>query len=571
NCDGSDLACAAGDIDADGDGFTINEGDCDDSNAARYPGATEICEDGIDNNCFEGDGPAGDRLCSSEVSCVDIADLPLDTQFRSAPAMLMFVLDDSGSMDWEFSIQGQTDGLFDDYVEYLFDNPGDNGYGNILTDDQRRQWKSQWSSYNKMYFNPTVTYAPWPRWNELSGTQGYPLASANADPDTPRSNPRYSGNTFNLDGEFLRIGGTAAGGGMEQVSVLHQDEWYQYYGHWYERVTGADAVRLYQGGTEYMTVDNEDGSYFSTTGTWSTTTNGSEVNSNSRYSTSNNATANWQLPIPLADAGTYEVRVWVPNAGYRNVQTAPYTITHAGGTTTVTMDQSSNRETWYSLGTYTFNGADIAADISIKRSHYYVWNDVDNDGTIDTNTGEVYLVNLDGTAASGDFAFYQFLDADNDNVIDDGELASRTHNEARTAGVYPTDDEGTELTYAQVRQNFANWYSFYRRRELTAKAAVGKVIFDMQGVKIGFKAINGSVNETVKAIKIPGETDYTDYMLNQLYGINSSGSTSLRAALLNVGRYFHATDGQTGGLGSSPYAAEADGGGVECPPFTVGL
>ena len=562
DCDTLDVACAAGDIDNDGDGFSVNLGDCNDSNSAIYPGATEICEDGVDNDCFD-----GDRLCSNEIKCVDIADLPLDTQFRSAPAMLMFVLDDSGSMDWEFSVQGQTDGKFDDYVEYLFDNPGDNVYltsstnGTILSDPQRREWRSQWSSHNKMYFNPTVAYDPWPLWNELPGTQGKPIP-VNAHPNTPRSNPRYSGNTFNLDGEFIRIGGGGGGGALESVRVTHQDEWYQSWGRWYERVTGADAVRLYQGGVAYMTVDNEDGNYFSVVNTWSTTTNGPEVNANSRYSTRNGATATWQLPIPLADAGLYEVRVWVPDVGYRRVLTAPYTITHAGGTTNVVMDQANNEETWYSLGTYTFNGANIVADIIVNRSHYYVWNDADNDGVVDTIAGEVYLVVLDGPAASGSFRFYRFFDADNDNVVDDGELTLQTAAEARTAGVYPTDGDGNDLLYADVRQNFANWYSFYRRRELTAKAAVGQVIFDMQGVKIGFKAINGSVNQTVQAVKIPGQTDYTNDLLDDLYSINSGGGTPLRAGLLNVGRYFH-SDAETGGLGSSPYAAEADGGGCQ--------
>lgn len=36
--------------DADGDGVTENDGDCDDDNAEMYPGKTEDC-DGIDNNC----------------------------------------------------------------------------------------------------------------------------------------------------------------------------------------------------------------------------------------------------------------------------------------------------------------------------------------------------------------------------------------------------------------------------------------------------------------------------------------------------------------------------------------
>jgi photosystem II stability/assembly factor-like uncharacterized protein len=45
------MACAAGsETDTDQDGFTEAQGDCDDTLASRYPGASEIC-DGIDNNC----------------------------------------------------------------------------------------------------------------------------------------------------------------------------------------------------------------------------------------------------------------------------------------------------------------------------------------------------------------------------------------------------------------------------------------------------------------------------------------------------------------------------------------
>ncbi len=49
DCSGSDLNCGGG-VDADGDGFS-SPIDCNDNNASIYPGATEICFDNQDNNC----------------------------------------------------------------------------------------------------------------------------------------------------------------------------------------------------------------------------------------------------------------------------------------------------------------------------------------------------------------------------------------------------------------------------------------------------------------------------------------------------------------------------------------
>ena len=46
---GTDTGSASGD-DADNDGFTVDEGDCNDGNNTIYPGADELC-DGFDNNC----------------------------------------------------------------------------------------------------------------------------------------------------------------------------------------------------------------------------------------------------------------------------------------------------------------------------------------------------------------------------------------------------------------------------------------------------------------------------------------------------------------------------------------
>jgi len=38
-------------VDADQDGYSVVDGDCDDGDAEVNPGATEVCEDQIDNDC----------------------------------------------------------------------------------------------------------------------------------------------------------------------------------------------------------------------------------------------------------------------------------------------------------------------------------------------------------------------------------------------------------------------------------------------------------------------------------------------------------------------------------------
>jgi predicted CxxxxCH...CXXCH cytochrome family protein len=49
--DGADIAnCSSLDVDDDGDSFTENQGDCDDTHNTVYPGAPLLC-DGLDNNC----------------------------------------------------------------------------------------------------------------------------------------------------------------------------------------------------------------------------------------------------------------------------------------------------------------------------------------------------------------------------------------------------------------------------------------------------------------------------------------------------------------------------------------
>ncbi len=51
DCDGEDTFSTLVDVDDDGDGFTENEGDCNDVNSDVYPGAVETCLDDLDSDC----------------------------------------------------------------------------------------------------------------------------------------------------------------------------------------------------------------------------------------------------------------------------------------------------------------------------------------------------------------------------------------------------------------------------------------------------------------------------------------------------------------------------------------
>jgi len=204
--------------------------------------------------------------------------------------------------------------------------------------------------------------------------------------------------------------------------------------------------------------------------------------------------------------------------------------------------------------------------LSIKNAHYYVWVDANGDGNWidetdpgnDADPGEIYLVNLEGSSIK----FYRW-NGEGPRVS----ASELTYVNSPPDEIIPKNQYGFDRSYTQELQNFANWFSYYRKREFAAKAAVANVVNLMQGVQIGYLSIQNRLKQTVQKVKVQdpgGFVDHSAVLLTSLYdNYNSTGGTPLREALNNVGKYYDKDDGATGGLGNSPYANEADGGGCQ--------
>jgi len=420
-------------------------------------------------------------LTQKEAQGVNIENQPMEAAATSAAPNIMFVLDNSGSMDWEFMTR-ESDGLFRN--EYYLFNSGDNAYfGQILDGGDQAYFKGQCAGYNKIYYNPKSDYRPWP------STSTYTFSDA--DINDPRSNPINAGSTLNLSDQYFSIANCGS-----------------------------------------VTDDLDGAPYFTKTGLWNTYTGAGTYNGRNFYTwNAGTFTAQWRSFI--TDTGVHQVYAWWDSwASYHN--NVIYKVTHAGGTTDVTVDQSTNGNGWFYLGNFTFNSGTNAvvemdftsntgeawcADairivpnvcppaIRINNAHYYIWDDTNADRNMDIGEN-VYLVNFTDPNSDGDLSDvsrdYYRIDDDGDGYLEPGELApiSELPDWLKPA-IYDTEGNFDHYkTDAEDLQNFANWYSYYRRRELAAKAAVAHTVNDLTGVYVGFYSINTGLRQSVLPVEL---------------------------------------------------------------------
>ncbi len=127
-------------------------------------------------------------------------------------------------------------------------------------------------------------------------------------------------------------------------------------------------------------------------------------------------------------------------------------------------------------------------------------------------------------------------------------------------------------SYAEEIQNFANWFSYYRKRDLAMKAAISQFVADTSD-RVAYTAINNSTSTAINiSILLMNGSATSGNGRTLLKGVFSTvpysdGTARLRYGLDAVGRYFECTTGNAFGFAASapgsvycPIQSAADGG-----------
>ena len=254
-------------------------------------------------------------------------------------------------------------------------------------------------------------------------------------------------------------------------------------------------------------------------------------------------------------------------SGFRNRDNLDYTPTRADRDEMLESCAGYNVLYYDPTKTYTpWTGVDINGNAYQDQSITSALNDPYNpaSGSRDLTDDETF----------GDPPGYMTWSDDGDGVFEQGECPDVNDagydyiNQfvATVAGFGPT-----QVMTAAEQANFANWYSYYRKREYVAKRALSQII-DASDARMGLATLhnNNTVRTLVRDIDdITTPIDTTAQanktaLLRNLSRVNSSGGTPLRQALRNTGEYF----ADNSGWGSTPILPASLGG--ECQQnFTI--
>lgn len=114
-----------------------------------------------------------------------------------------------------------------------------------------------------------------------------------------------------------------------------------------------------------------------------------------------------------------------------------------------------------------------------------------------------------------------------------------------------TDCAAATCTQAEERQNYANWFTYYRNRNLLARGALVEAFAEATNTfRLGYGRINQANNNSIDGVNTrvieAGVRDFTaatkTNLFNWLYALPANGGTPLPRAMRAVGEYYSRTD-----------------------------
>lgn len=254
------------------------------------------------------------------------------------------------------------------------------------------------------------------------------------------------------------------------------------------------------------------------------------VNSLSRfYSYQDEMAGIWRVRNPEYNLIYYNPeRRYAPWPGFADANPSNAPVDPSKPTKTIDLTAVDNQIT--SSIPYRFGlGGDLEADETVYLPFYYTWEKSGaSDTSIDAGECGLLIEIRPGARAKN---------CNGDTI--GGELFPMIKSPKRTDCA-----SLNSCTAAEELQNFANWFTYYRRREFSAKAALARVVETVENVNLGYTTINQG-HYLLSAPNYP-ITDSTDprAVMNEIYATRASnGGTFLLDALDGAGKYYACQSG----------------------------
>jgi len=105
--------------------------------------------------------------------------------------------------------------------------------------------------------------------------------------------------------------------------------------------------------------------------------------------------------------------------------------------------------------------------------------------------------------------------------------------EIRAGNTFPSG-----RSYAAEMQNFANWFTYYRKRKLMLGSAMGAVLTDLRGVRAGLVQFNDHKDVTMLDLDSTNPAENGHALAGLFYSNPSTGGTPTRETLKFIGEQY---------------------------------